>query len=372
MKTALVHEWLINIAGSEKVLESIYNLFPSPIYTLVKNKDNLEKTAFGNATIITSFIQSLPNASKAYKTYLPLFPLAIEQFNLSEYDVIISSSHAVAKGTLTRSDQLHICYCHTPIRYAWDLYHLYLKKSGLSKGLRGVLAKLILHYIRMWDVATAHRVDYFIANSKYTAKRIKKIYNRESTVIYPPVDIDRFQLCSKKEDFYVMVSRMTPYKNVDLIVDAFSHMPEKRLVVIGEGTDCKKIKVIAGKNVELLGHCSFDIMKQYMEKAKAFVFGAEEDFGISLVEAQACGTPVITYGKGGALESVVESKTGLFFEEQTNKSIIETVEKFEKIQDSFDYSVIRKNAEKFNIDCFKNEFKKFVDLKIDTFFKSQT
>ncbi len=365
MKIAIVHDWLVIYAGGERVLEQILLLYPdADIYSLIDFLPHDERSFILNKKVNTSFIQHLPFAKKRYREYLLLMPLAIEQFDLSEYDLIISSSHAVAKGVLTNSNQLHICYCHTPIRYAWDLYHQYLKETGLSKGLKGLIAKLILHYIRLWDFTTVHRVDYFIANSQYISGRIKRIYGRDPTVIYPPVDIENFRLWTKKEDFYLTASRMVPYKKIDLIVEAFSKMPEKRLVVIGDGPDFKKIKSKAAKNIELPGYQPVNALKDYMQRAKAFVFAAEEDFGITPLEAQACGTPVIAYGKGGVLETVMENKTGLFFKEQTVESLTQTIKEFEKRLDKFDYNEIRRNAERFGTERFKEEFKGFVDSKI--------
>ena len=369
MKIALVHDWLTAIAGAEKVLESIYEIYhKADIFTLIKDEEKLEGTVFEKAKIKTSFIQNLPKAKTKYRNYLPLFPLAIEQFDLTEYDVIISSSHAVAKGVLTNSNQLHICYCHTPIRYAWDLYHQYLKESNLDKGLKGWLAKYFLHKIRIWDYSTANRPDYYIANSNYVAKRIKKIYEKKATVIYPPVDVDKFEVYTQKEDFYLTASRMVPYKKIDLIVEAFSKMPDRKLIVIGDGQDFERIKKKAGKNVELLGYQPFEVLKNYMQRAKAFIFAAEEDFGIIPVEAQACGTPVIAYRKGGATETVLDRKTGIFFEEQTVGSLVKAIKEFEKIENSFDFSIIRKNAERFSKERFRREFKEFVNEKVEEFF----
>jgi len=367
LKIALVHDWLTTLAGAERVLKAIYELYPCPIYTLVKDESSLQNSIFGKAEINTSFIQRLPRSKTKYRNYLLFFPLAIEQFDLSEYDVVISSSHAVAKGVLTNSTQLHICYCHTPMRYAWDLYYSYLREAGLTKGLKGWMAKLVLHYIRMWDLASTNRVDYFIANSKYVAKRIKKIYGRESVVIYPPVEVNKFEVSPKKEDFYLTVSRMVPYKRIDLIVEAFSKMPDRKLIVIGDGPDFEKVKKKAGRNVELLGYQPFEVLKSYMQKARAFVFAAEEDFGIVPVEAQSCGTPVIAYRRGGVTETVIEGKTGVFFEEQTIESLIIAIKRFERMEDSFDPFEIRKNAERFNKDRFKREFKDFVEEKIKDF-----
>ncbi|MBI4683842.1 MAG: glycosyltransferase family 4 protein [Nitrospirae bacterium] len=379
MKTAIVHDWLITYAGSERILEQILRLYPeADLYSLIDFLPESEREFILNKKVNTSFIQKLPFAGKKYRNYLPFMPLAIEHFDLSEYDVILSSSHAVAKGVLTNSKQLHICYCHTPIRYAWDLRDQYLKESGLDKGLKEWIAKSILRYIKNWDYKTAVRVNYFVANSLYIAQRIKKVYGRESVVIYPPVDIDKFNLCTKKEDFYLTASRMVPYKRIDLIVEAFSHMPDKKLIVIGDGPDLRKIKSKAGKNIELIGYQSSEALKNYLQKARAFVFAAEEDFGILPVEAQACGTPVIAYGKGGVLETVIplhksedSSATGIFFYEQTTSAMVEAVKFFDENRTGFNCFEIRKNAERFNKERFKKEFKEFVDRKTEEFFSSR-
>jgi glycosyltransferase involved in cell wall biosynthesis len=293
--------------------------------------------------------------------YLPLMPFAVEQFDLREYDVIISSSHAVAKGVLTKAHQLHICYCHSPIRYAWDLYHEYLHDAGLHKGLKGLIAKYMLHRLRQWDMLSSFRVDYFISNSNYIALRIKKIYNRDSITIYPNIDVKRFELCTEKDEYYLASSRLVGYKKIDIIVEAFNKMTDKKLIVIGDGPDFKKIAKIAGNNITMLGYQPFEELKKKMQKAKALIFAADEDFGMIPVEAQACGTPVIAYGKGGALETVKENETGLFFREQTADAIIEAVTLFEKLH--FDYTVIRKHAEQFSEERFKSEIKNFVMSK---------
>lgn len=366
MKTALIHDWIPLMGGAERVLENIHRVFPGKIYTLIKNEDAIQDTYFNNCEINTSFIQKLPFAKNKYRSYLPLFPMAVEQFNLSAYNLVISSSYAVAKGVLTNANQLHICYCHSPIRYAWDLYHQYLEESNLDKGLKGMIARLVLHYIRLWDASTVNRVDHFIANSNYIAKRIKKLYNREATVIYPPVDVERFSLRNDKEDFYLTASRMVPYKRIDLIVEAFSKMPEKKLTVIGDGPDFKKIKAKAGANVTLLGYQPFDVLRDHMQRAKAFVFAAEEDFGITPVEAQACGTPVIAYGRGGTLETVT-SETGVFFYNQNTESLMKAVIEFEQRANTFSCYAIRENAERFSTDNFTNSLKSFIESKYNEF-----
>lgn len=363
MRSAIIHDWLISgVGGGEKVLQAIHQLFPSPIYTLVKSAEKLKGTYFQDLEITSSFIQKLPRAEKKYKSYLPLFPLAIEHFDLKPYDLVISSSHCAAKGVITSPDQVHICYCHTPMRYAWDLMHDYLREAKLDRGVKGFFAKVFLHYLRGWDVHSAHRVDHFIANSKYVAKRIAKFYSREAEVIYPPVDLKMFQEESSKDRYYLTASRLVPYKRVDLIVEAFSKMPDKRLVVIGDGPEWKKVKGKAAKNIELLGFQPDDVLKQHMQKAKGFVFAAVEDFGIIPVEAMACGTPVIAFGKGGILETVVEGETGIFYREQSVSGLIEAINTFEKME--FDSRKCRKRAEIFSPESFDRQFHQFVRQKL--------
>ncbi|GAB3931402.1 glycosyltransferase family 4 protein [Larkinella terrae] len=364
-KVAVVHEWLVTFAGSESVVEQILALYPqSDLFTLVDFLPESQRPLIQHKTAVTSFIQKLPWAKKKYRTYLPLMPLAVEQFDLSAYDVILSSSHAVAKGVLTGPNQLHICYCHSPMRYAWDLYHQYLNESGLKTGLSGLIAKLILHYIRLWDYQSAQRVDYFVANSRYIARRIRKVYGRAADVIYPPVDTELFTLGSQKEDYYLTASRMVPYKKINLIVEAFATMPDKRLVVVGDGPDYEKIKRLATPNIELVGYQSDDALVSYMQKAKAFIFAAEEDFGITPVEAQACGTPVLAFGKGGVLESVIDQTTGLFFDRQDVGSLAECVQRFEKTADRFDPAVIHQHAQQFSHANFRRQFDQYVTAKV--------
>lgn len=361
MKIALVHDWLVSIAGGEKVLEAIYEIFPSPIYTLVKDEVKLQRASFAKAKITPSLIQNLPFAKRSYRNYLPLFPFAIEQFDLSTYDVVLSTSHCAAKGVLTHSDQIHICYCFTPLRYGWDLYHQYIEEAGLKKGVKGFFAKFFIHYLRIWDSLASQRVDAFLAISHYVKRRIKKTYGRDSEVIYPPVDVDFFELSEKKEDFYLTASRMVPYKKIDLIVEAFAAMPEKRLLVIGDGPEKEKIKAKAKKNITFLGSITDQEMKNYMQRAKAFVFAAIEDFGIVPIEAMATGTPVIALGKGGSLETIKEGVSGLFFPEQTVSSLQEAMMKFEKVQDNFHPKKVRESVLSFNKDRFQKEIKTFVE-----------
>ena len=367
VKAALIHDWLITEGGGEKCVQSFLNINPDfDLFSLIdffpdEYRERLIKGKYAQ----TSFIQKLPTAKSNHRKFLPLFPLAIEQFDLSDYDLILSSSMSVSKGVLTHAGQIHVCYCHSPMRYAWDLHFQYLREAGLTTGAKGWIAKYILHKMRTWDVISSNRVDHFIANSNFIAKRIKRIYNREATVIYPPVDVESFSLETNKEGFFLTASRMVPYKKIDLIVEAFSHLPDKRLVVIGDGPDMDKIKSKATKNIEILGYQPFAVLKEHMQKAKAFVFAAEEDFGIIPVEAQACGTPVIAYGKGGALETVVHNKTGILFNTQSADSIQSAILAFEKESDRFNPVAIREHALKFSTQRFETEIQAFIHQKLE-------
>lgn len=365
MRVAIIHEWFVNYAGSERVVEQILMCYPdADLFAIVDFLPPGERDFIGNRPVTTSFIQHLPGAAKRYRSYLPLMPVAVEQFDLSQYDVVISSAHAVAKGVLTGPDQLHISYVHSPIRYAWDLQHQYLNESGMKRGLKSVLARWLLHKIRLWDTRTAHGVDVFLANSGFIGRRINKTYRRDAQVVYPPVDIDAFPLQLAKQDFYLTASRMVPYKKIDMIVEAFTAMPERRLVVIGDGPDFKKIQAKAGSNVTLLGYQEFAILRQYMQDARAFVFAAEEDFGIAPVEAQACGTPVIAYGKGGALETVLPlghaTPTGVLYDQQDAASLIAAVELFEEQAHAISAEACRANAERFGAARFRDEFTRVI------------
>ncbi len=360
MKIAIVHDWLVENAGSESVLKAINDLYPeADIFSLVdflttEDREEILQGKFAK----TTFIQKLPFAKKYFRNYLPLFPKAIESFDLSEYNLIISSSHAVAKGIKKTKNQLHICYCHTPMRYAWDMHDDYTKDLPY---LKKILVKMSLSYIRKWDIKSLDRVDFFIANSHFIANRIKRIYNRESIVINPPVDTKSFQFSPNKEDFYLTASRLVPYKQVKLIVQAFNQT-DKKLVVIGKGEEFEEIQKIAKSNIEVLGFLEKNEMIFYMQRAKGFMFAALEDFGIVPIEAMSCGTPVIAYGKGGIKDSVIEAKTGVFFHEQNQESIIKIVDRFDDIE--FDYKYISEHAGLFGIECFKNEFQKYINLHL--------
>lgn len=370
MKIAIIHDWFVKPGGAENVLSAMLDIFPSAdVFAVVDFFDDAqrEKYLHGKQTKNT-FIQNLPFAKRKYRSYLPLMPFAIEQIDLSGYDLVLSSSHAVAKGVITSPNQLHICYCHSPIRYAWDMKFEYLQESNLKTGIKSLLARYFLHKIKSWDFISSNNVDYFIANSRFIATRIHKSYRRESTVIYPNVDVVSFPLNEMKEDFYFTASRLVPYKRLALIAEAFAEMPDKRLIIIGDGPERSKVEKVASSagNIEYLGYQEYQVLKDHMMKAKAFVFAAEEDFGIVPLEAQACGTPVIAFGKGGALDTVIDNKTGVYFHTQETAAIIEAVHKFEANQGQlFNASKIRAHAMNFSTDVFKRNFKQFVLEKCD-------
>lgn len=365
MKIAIVCDWLVTYAGAERVLTEIINCFPqADLFAVIDFLPADKREFIQNKSVTTTFIQKLPFAKKIYRAYLPWMPLAIEQLDVSQYDLVISNSHAVAKGVITGPDQIHISYVHSPMRYAWDLQHQYLKETGLNRGLKGFLVKRLLHTMRLWDYRTPNGVDHFVANSNFIARRIWKIYRREADVIYPPVDTEKFTPTGKKENFYLTASRMVPYKKMDLIVESFAAMPDKKLIVIGDGPDMKKIAAKATKNIEIMGFQPTETLIDYMQRAKAFVFAAEEDFGLIPVEAQACGTPVIAYGKGGTLETIrdieQENPTGLFFSEQSVQAICQAVKEFEQQEHLFLAENCVAQAKQFSAEKFRNQFKQFV------------
>jgi len=362
MKVVIVHDWLVTDAGAEKVLKSMVDLYPdADIYSLVdflSDKDRQE--ILNDKYAKTSFIQKLPFAKRHFRNYLPLFSKAIESFKLDKYDLILSSSWAVAKGVKHTSNQIHISYCHTPVRYAWDLHDEYTSRL---KGIKKLLVLWSLKKLRIWDYETSDRVDFFIANSKFVSERIKKTYQRDSTVIYPPVDTKKFTLEENKEDFYLTASRLVPYKKTKLIVEAFNEMPDKKLVVIGMGEEYETIKKIAHTNIIILGYQDTKVLISYMQRAKAFVYAAVEDFGIVPIEAMACGTPVIALNKGGTAETIVDGMNGIHFEEQTIESIIKAVLKFDTLD--FQAKNIVKHAENFSTDRFKTEMINFISSKLE-------
>lgn len=372
LKYALVHEWLTPKAtgGSELVVREILNYIDADLYALIDFESRNPESYLYKRQIGTTFLQYFPFAQKGIQKYLPFLPLAIEQLDLREYDVVLSSSHAVAKGVLTSPEQLHICYCHSPMRYAWDLTYDYLRQSKLGHGLPGWITRYLLHKLRMWDVLSANRVDYFIANSHHTARRIWRCYRREATVIYPPVNIENFSFSPDKQDFYLTVSRLVSYKQVSLIVRAFNQM-QKKLVVIGTGPEMKKIRKMANSNIQILGWQPDEVVKKYMAHAKGFVYAACEDFGIALVEAQACGTPVIAYDAGGAKETVRdirtwgETGTGILFEEQKEASLIGATETLEASYSKFNPEYIRSHAAQFSSQIFAQRYLEFLQTCIE-------
>lgn len=372
MKVAIVQEWLVTVGGSDKVVKAILDVFPdADIYTLVAKKEVCDELGIPWEKVHTSFIQKMPLGTKKHRAYLPLFPFAIEQFDLRGYDVVISSSHCVAKGVLTKADQLHICYCHSPIRYCWDMYNEYLEESHLDKGFKSWLVRLMLHPIRQFDAIAGSRVDYYISNSDYVGQRIRKTYRRKATTIHPNIDISNFELCNDKQEYYLASSRLVAYKKIDTIIEAFNQMPDKKLVVIGGGPNLEAYRKLAKDNVTVMGYQPFDVLKDKMQHAKAFVFAADEDFGMIPIEAQSCGTPVIAYGHGGSLETVNGGKTGLFFNEQTLEAIVEAVNRFEAMgSQPFAPADCRQWAEGFSEERFKREIKEFVEEKYEEFKKN--
>ena len=379
MKLAFVHEWLTTYAGSERVLEQMLAVYPqADLYGIADFLSERDREFLRGRKVTTTFIQRLPFARRGYRYYLSVMPLAVEGLDVSGYDVVVSSSHAMAKGVITGPDQLHICMCYSPIRYAWDLTHQYLRESGLDGGPRSWLARRMLHRVRLWDVRTAFGVDQFIAISRFVARRIRKVYRRDSTVIYPPVDVAGLTLGGEREDFFLTASRFVPYKRLDLIVAAFAEMPNKRLIVIGEGPEAKRVRNMAGPNVSFMGYQSRGALVSHMRRARAFVFAAEEDFGIVVAEAQACGTPVVAYGRGGAAEIVngacfekgetlPADPTGVFFAEQSTKSLRHAIQSFEEHEKEFSPPICRTNAERFSVERFREEFRCLVEERWRTF-----
>ena len=362
-KIALVHEWFDHFYGSERVAAEILACFPkADIFTLVDIMPPEERGFLDGKKIKTSFIQRLPfGQSPHFRKYLPLFPLAIEQFDLSHYDLVLSSSHSVAKGVLTGSDQVHVAYVHTPMRYAWELQHEYLRQGGLDRGLKGMLTRYFLHKLRLWDLRTVNGVDRFIANSAYVGRRIQKTYRRTNDIVHPPVEVDRFKpLSCGKQDYYLAVSRFVPYKHTKTIVEAFVGLPGKKLVVIGDGPGLKSAKASATSNITILPPQPFEKLVRCMQEAKAFVFAAEEDFGITPVEAQAAGTPVIAYRAGGVLETVNplshRSPTGLFFDEQTPDAIRLAIQRFEQQGGCIKPEHCQENAARFAARFFRRDY----------------
>lgn len=363
MKVAIVHYWFVACRGGEKVVEELCRVFPhADVYTHVLNRERLLPHTASMA-IRTTFINRLPYARHWYQYYLPLMPLALEQLDLRGYDLVISSESGPAKGVITGPDTLHICYCHTPMRYVWDMSHEYTSSQGALK--RTIMAPLLL-YLRMWDRLSADRVDYFIANSDNVRRRIQKHYRRDATVIHPPVDVDAFGKPEDLGDYYLLAGQLVSYKRADLAVRAFSGSG-KRLVVIGEGEQLKELRAIAGSGVEVLGRQSDEELRMHYGRCRALIFPGEEDFGMVPVEAMASGRPVIAYARGGALETVVDGKTGVFFSEQTERSLMDAVERFEATEKKYNSEEIRKHAASFDRSRFQSEIRAFVKERFESF-----
>jgi glycosyltransferase involved in cell wall biosynthesis len=370
MRVAIVHEWLESYAGSERALEQLLETWPeADLFAVCDFLPPDERGFLRGRPVRTTFIQRLPFARRNFRMFLPLMPLAIEQLDMSAYDLVVSSSHAVAKGVLTGPGQLHVSYVHSPMRYAWDLQHQYLRQSGIERGIKGALTRLLLHKLRIWDRSSAAGVDVLVANSAYIADRIRKVWRRDALVVHPPVDVEGFEPregAPPRGDHYVVASRMAPYKRVDLVVEAFGAMPGRRLLVLGDGPELRRIKDLAAgaPNIELRGRVRQAELVEAVRTARAFVFAAEEDFGIAMVEAQACGTPVIAFGKGGARDILRppsgSAPTGLFFAEQSAAAIVAAVERFEALSPAIAAADCRANARRFGRDKFRNAMRRIV------------
>lgn len=366
MKIALVHDWLPFIGGAERVLSNFIEIYPkAPIYTSICNKSKMEDP-INKAKIITSHLQKGEKEIKNHRKLFPFMMTAMERFNLNDYDIVLSSSSSVAKGIITNPNTMHVCYCHSPMRYAWEFSYEYAGKMAGKGGLKQKLLNYFLTFVRVWDNSSADRVDYFIANSENVARRIWKHYRRESVVIHPPVRCKLFEVSDINEDYFLIVSRLQEYKRIDIAVKAFNELGLP-LIIIGDGPDRQKLEKIAQENITFLGRQSDEVIKEHYSKCKAFIFPGEEDFGITPLEAMASGRPVIAYKKGGALETVIEGKTGMFFDNQTVESLKDTLLKFNA--DKFDKNEIRKHAESFDEEIFKKKIKSFMDEKYAEFTK---
>ncbi len=363
MKIALVHDYLVQYGGAERVLETFTEIFPkAPIYTMVYDK-NLMNGVFSDRRILTSFMQKIPFVGSHHRLFPILMPMAIEQFNLSQYDIALSDSNSYAKGVITMPHTLHITYCHTPMRYAWDDCHKYLREFKYSNFTKK-LVPFAMNYIRLWDKISADRPDRYIANSNFVASRIKKYYNKDAHVINPPVNTKNFYISKDIEEYYLMLGRALPYKRFDAVIEAFNVLGFP-LKIIGKGPEMKDLKKRSKKNIEFLGYLNDEEISKYYSRCRAFIFPPEEDFGIAPLEAMASGRPVIAFRGGGALETVIEGKTGAFFDKQTPQSIIDAVRKFNP--EKFRSEEIRSYALKFDKEIFKGKIKKFVEREFNKF-----
>jgi len=371
MRVAIVHDWLYVIGGAEQVLREILQCYPrADVFTLFDLLKPEDRRKLGFEKSHTSFLQKMPMLGRYHRSYLPLMPIAIEQLDLSGYDLVISSSYAVAKGILTGPDQVHISYVHSPMRYAWDLQHVYLRESGYESGLKGLIARTILHRMRMWDTRTAHAPDAIFTNSQFVARRIRKIYGREAKVIYPPVTLSSRGGLAPVGNHFLAASRLVPYKRIEPIVRAFNAMPDLKLVVAGDGPEADRLKKLAGPNVSFAGFVPDAELRELMATARAFVFAAEEDFGIVLVEAQSEGAPVLALGRGGARESIAGSgrySTGMFFESANPQSISDCVRSFIAREGAISLQDCRDRATFFSAERFRKQFVQAVDEEMARF-----
>ena len=359
-RVAIVHDWLDKPGGAERVLHEVITCFPeADLFAVVDMLSPDDRSTIRGKAVTTTFVQNLPGARKHFRRYLPLMPLAIEQLDMSGYDLVISSSWAVAKGVITGPDQLHVAYVHTPIRYAWDQQHSYLRLGNIERGLKGAFARLALHWLRVWDIRTANNVDVWLANSSNVARRIRKTYGKQAEVLHPPVRVEDFAFSRDKAGYYLTCSRLVQYKRIDLLVDAFLSRPGRELVVVGDGPELPGLRDRArlAPNIRFLGRRTDEEVGELMRNARAFVFAANEDFGITPIEAQACGTPVIAFGRGGALETVrglgAERPTGCFFDQQTPASVLEAIDRFEGLAVPIDPRDCRANAGRFRSEHFR-------------------
>jgi glycosyltransferase involved in cell wall biosynthesis len=365
LKIALIHDHLAQDGGAEKVLKVFAEMFPeAPIFTLLYEQKNADKYYKGRQ-ISTSIIQRLPGGVKHYQWYMPFMPMAVEFFDLSSYDIVLSDTSSFAKGVITSTHTLHICYCHTPTRYIWSDTHQYIQELRYNKFFKKIIS-LVLNYIRIWDRVAADRVDVFVANSKFIVKRIKKYYKRDSTLIYPPVETEKFSISPEVGDYYLIGGRLVPYKRIDIVIEAINKLGLK-LKIYGDGVDMERLKKIAGSNpnIEFLGRVSEEEKADLYRKCLAFIHPQEEDFGITVVEAMASGRPVIALRSGGAEETIEEGVSGIFFNEQTTDSLIEAIKIFQ--QTKFDPETIKKYSQKFSVDRFKKEIKNFIEEEVIKF-----
>ena len=358
MRVAIIHYWLVGMRGGERVLEAICARYPdADIYTHVYDPA-ATSAKIRRHRIHTTFINKLPWARHAYQMYLPLMPHALELLDLSGYDLVISSESGPAKGIVTHPNTLHVCYCHSPMRYLWDQYHTYHAQAGLLKRL---FMSVTIPFLRAWDLGTASRVDHFIANSSFIAQRIQKIYRRTARVVFPPVDINAFMPTPQpRDDYYLAVGQFVPYKRMDLAVEALTRMG-KRLVVVGSGSEEGRLRQIAGDTVTFRQGLSDAALAELYQNCSALIFSGEEDFGIIPLEAMACGRPVVAYGAGGALDTVLDGHTGILFAHQTVQHLTDAIARFEAMKDRFDPATIRRHAETFSGEVFAKEFALVID-----------